>query len=166
MTDSSVAALNSPLEVGLRGLIILVHVHPDSLDIGRLVLLDHALLRSGDLGGPPSIHPSTPVRPGELGVKRQLMEDGMQLMIRSSMVVLDASTEAGFVFQATEDAGSFVSVLSAPYIQQLRSLADWVHDELHPLSDQALRQRMRQVYDLWTSEFVGGSDVENGGKLS
>ena len=77
--------LNSSLEVGMRVLMILVDAFPAHLDINRLVLLDHGLLHSADLDGPESLHPPIPVRVGELGVKRQHIEDGLHVMIRAGL---------------------------------------------------------------------------------
>lgn len=44
--------LNSPLEMGVRALMLLDEALPSPLDLRRLVLLDHGLLHSADLGGP------------------------------------------------------------------------------------------------------------------
>ena len=74
--------LNSPIEVGIRVLMILVEAFPAHLDINCLVLLDHGLLHSADLNGPESLHPPIPIRVGELGMKRQHIEAGLQVMIR------------------------------------------------------------------------------------
>ncbi|MGL5824044.1 MAG: ABC-three component system middle component 2, partial [Nocardioides sp.] len=58
--------LNGPLEVAVRVLMVLVEAFPEHLDLNRLVLLDHGLLHSADLGGPESLHPPVPIRAGEL----------------------------------------------------------------------------------------------------
>ena len=57
--------LNSPLEVGIRVLMLLAEAFPAGLDLNDLVLLDHGLLHSADLGGPESLHPPLPIRAGE-----------------------------------------------------------------------------------------------------
>lgn len=50
--------LNGPLESAIRILTVLAEAYPRSLDLNRLVLLDHGLLHSEDLGGPRvSTHP-------------------------------------------------------------------------------------------------------------
>ena len=64
MKSSSV--FNSPVELGLRALMLLAESHPKPLDIQRLVILDYLLVHSGDLeGGPESLHPPSPLRAGE-----------------------------------------------------------------------------------------------------
>lgn len=81
--------LNSPLEVGVRVLMLLSEAFPAHLDLNRLVLLDHGLLHSADIGGPESLHPPLPIRAGELGVKRRTIEDGLELMTRAGLAQMD-----------------------------------------------------------------------------
>jgi hypothetical protein len=52
--------LNSPVETGVRVLMVLTSAFPEHLDLNQLVLLDHGVLHSADLGGPPSLHPPVP----------------------------------------------------------------------------------------------------------
>ena len=42
--------LNSPVETGVRVLMLLTSVFPEHLSLNQLVLLDHGLLHSADLG--------------------------------------------------------------------------------------------------------------------
>ena len=66
-----VSLFNSPLECGLRAVVLLVECSPQELDIQRLVNYDYLLVHSGDINGPPSLHPDSPLRSGELLVKRR-----------------------------------------------------------------------------------------------
>ncbi|MGW0990283.1 ABC-three component system middle component 2 [Streptomyces sp. NPDC002486] len=144
--------LNNPLEVGIRVLVVLCEVFPDSLDLGQLVYYDHAMLHSGDLDGPPSLHPATPARPGELGIKRELIADGLQVLSRAGMAQL-LVTPNGIAYHASEDAPGFLKILEAPYVSRLQDRAAWVAAELHPLCGDDLRQAMTRVFDKWSEEF-------------
>jgi hypothetical protein len=62
---------------------ILTEAFLEHLDVNRLVLLDHSVLHTADLGGPESLHPPLPIRAGELGVKRTTIEQGLQVMLRA-----------------------------------------------------------------------------------
>ncbi|HEX8509585.1 MAG TPA: ABC-three component system middle component 2 [Propionibacteriaceae bacterium] len=95
--------LNSPLEVGLRVLMILQEAFPEHLDLNQLVLLDHSFLHSADLGGPESLHLLVPVRAGELGVKRQSIEAGLEVMIRAHLAHVGVG-DRGIEFWAGEAA--------------------------------------------------------------
>ena len=51
---------NSPLETGVRAVAILVAAFPQSFDLQRLLAFEHLLVHTGDVGGPPSLHPPSP----------------------------------------------------------------------------------------------------------
>ncbi|MFJ2414395.1 ABC-three component system middle component 2 [Streptomyces brevispora] len=116
--------LNSPLEVGVRALVLLAESHPRPLDLAQLVALDYLVLHSGEFDGPRSLHPDLPAREGELGRKRELLEQGLLVLIRAGLADL-VSSEGGLVYSATETGPTFIEVLEAPYIASLRERAEW-----------------------------------------
>jgi hypothetical protein len=48
---------NSPLEAGIRAVVVLEKLRPEAADLAEMVLLDHVVVHTADLGGPPSLHP-------------------------------------------------------------------------------------------------------------
>ncbi|MGW1766114.1 ABC-three component system middle component 2 [Streptomyces sp. NPDC002073] len=116
--------LNSPLEVGMRALVLLAESHPQPLDLAQLVALDYLVLHSGEFGGPRSLHPDLPAREGELGRKRELLEQGLLVLIRAGLADI-VSDEGGLMYAATETGPTFVEVLEAPYVASLRERAEW-----------------------------------------
>ncbi len=144
--------LNSPLEVGVRVLMILTEAYPERLDVNRLVLLDHGVLHSADLGGPESLHPPLPVRVGELGVKRTAIEDGLQVMVRANLVEMSTS-EQGIEFVASDNAYSFISVLASDYATTLHERVRWILERFSDLSEGTLRSEMRSIFSSWAEEF-------------
>ena len=76
-----VQTFNSPIETGVRALILLAESYPDQLDLQRLLEFDYILVHTTDVDGPPSIHPALPLRSGELLVRRHLIERGLMLMM-------------------------------------------------------------------------------------
>ena len=145
----TVAPLNSPLEVGVRALVLLAETFPRRLDVAQLVYLDHAMLHSGDLdGGPDSLHPDLPVGPGELGLRRRLIEQGLVVLMRAGLADMTA-TEDGFLYGATDEATSFLDVLEAPYLGQLKERAEWLTSAyMHEGTD--VRGGMQQITQNWT----------------
>ncbi|WP_223838759.1 ABC-three component system middle component 2 [Saccharopolyspora pogona] len=81
---------NSPLEIGVRALVLLAESHPQPLDLAQLAVLDHAVLHSGDLDGPPSLHPSLPGHSGELGMKRTVLEQALLVLVRAGLARVEA----------------------------------------------------------------------------
>ena len=78
---------NTPIESGLRSLIILAEGAPWFYDLQRLVYYDYLLVHSGDvLNGPQSLHPSLPHRSGEILVRRMIVESGLNLMFSKKLI--------------------------------------------------------------------------------
>nr|WP_158255716.1 ABC-three component system middle component 2 [Amycolatopsis sp. BJA-103] len=137
--------------------------YPDALDIGHLIFCDHALLHSADLGGPSSIHPKLPAAPGELGMKRKLVESGLQVMIRASLVEISVDG-GGIAYRATDQAESFIDVLEAKYLLQLKERARWVAQEFANISPEELRERMSGFFSHWSEEFTEGDTPTGSGE--
>lgn len=137
--------LNGPLEYGLRVLVMLTEAYPEQLDINHLVLLDHSVLHTADLGGPPSIHPDHPLHAGELGVRRANVEEGLRVMLRAGLVDMQAPS-AGIRYQAGDEAYSFVSGLASSYIADLRNRTRWVVEQFGTLSDEQIRQHTMAIF--------------------
>lgn len=154
MGDATAAILtfNSPIETGMRALILLAESYPAQLDLQRLLEYDYIMVHTGDVDGPPSIHPALPLRSGELLVRRQLIERGLMLMISRGLVTRHA-TPNGFMYQAEDDAGPFLDTLSAEYLTDLKDRATWVVDRFRELNDQEIRFMLTKVYDQWSREF-------------
>ncbi|MEV4733127.1 ABC-three component system middle component 2 [Saccharopolyspora sp. NPDC049426] len=150
--------LNSPIEVGIRALVLLVECFPDSLDVAQLVYLDHAMVHSGHHdGGPPSLHPELPIGPGELGMRRHLIDQGLAVLMRADLAEMLA-TERGLVYSATDKATSFLDVFEAPYVGQLRERAAWTTSILE-IDEADVRDGMNQITRNW----IDGRSVEASG---
>jgi hypothetical protein len=147
------APFNSPLECGLRSLVLLSEVHPSSSDLQRLVYYDYAIVHSEDAGGPPSLHPATPHRSGELLVRRELIEEGLLLMC-SRALIERIFTASGIEYRATQSSEPFLECLRSKYISSLRGRAVWVVDTFGSHSASKLRQFFTNHLDTWGSEFV------------
>jgi hypothetical protein len=146
-----VTPLNSPLEVGMRSLALLSESFPAPLDLAQLVYLDHAVLHSGDLDGPPSLHPRLPAGPGELAMRRILIEQGLTVLMRAGLAEVQA-TQDGLVYRATEGGPGFIEILESSYMGALRERAQWIiQDHGFPAMDS--RAAMRSITSRWVDEF-------------
>lgn len=132
--------LNSPLEVGVRALVLLAESHPEPLDLAQLVVLDHVLLHSGEFGGPPSLHPDLPAQAGELGMKRTVLEQALLVLIRAGLAGIEDWGE-GLAYAATDRGPVFVDVLEAPYVESLRERAEWLIHHYFPSMDARVATR-------------------------
>ncbi len=143
---------NSPIETGVRALILLAESYPEKLDLQRILEFDYLMVHSGDVGGPPSLHPALPLRSGELLVRRQLIERGVLLMMSRGLIDRVA-TESGLSYQADDNAGPFLDALSADYLEDLKQRAAWVISTFGHMSNAEIRNALSRIYDQWTREF-------------
>ncbi len=132
---------NGPVEVGIRTVILLDAVFPEALDLHRITILDHWALHSGMLSDLPSVHPDRANSLGELGLKKGLIEQGIQLMRSAGMVSVIVSS-AGISYRATEEAAGFLSLMEAPLVSALEKRAKWAVKRFAELSDAQVHQWM------------------------
>jgi hypothetical protein len=153
---------NSALETGVRSVAILTSVFPNRLDLQQLVYLDYLTLHSADVDGPSSLHAPLPLRAGELAVRRQLLEQGLLLMMNRGLVEFLTSTD-GFYYVASEKAAPFLGMLQSSYMVMLRERTEWVAARFGDSSLQSLQELEREFLREWSTHFqvVGPSkDIE------
>lgn len=147
-------AFNGPLEMGLRSLILLLETFPNGLDLQRLVVLDYLLVHSGDiLNGPVSLHPPSPLRAGEVSIRRGLVEQGLHVYGYRGLITRQLSDD-GIRYVAEEGAAALLDALSSEYVTALRQRAHWVIETFGALDDQELKAVLADTIGRWRSEFV------------
>src|ERR1041385_6947847 len=122
---NGITVFNNPIESVLRSLVLLVETYPATLDLQKLVYLDYLLVHSADADGPESLHPPTPQRDGEVAVRRDLIEQGLHLLLVRGLADRRATIK-GFEYVALDSAGVVIASLETEYSQQLRDRATWV----------------------------------------
>ena len=143
---------NGPLEAGIRAVAILGAAYPQTYDLQRLVAFDYLLVHTGDIGGPESLHPPTPLHSAELLVRRKLVEEALLLMMTRDLVVREITGE-GIKYCAGEHAATFLSALTTEYLLSLKERASWLVGFLGGYADQQFRAVMRRFFDDWVEEF-------------
>src|SRR5260370_39746706 len=101
---------NSPLETGVRSVVLLHAATPRAYDLTHLTWLDHLVVHTGAVAGPPSLHPGIPHRARELVVRRQIVEEGRRLMSRLHMVRF-RYTARGILFATRGEPSLFVALI-------------------------------------------------------
>ena len=154
MADAAAVAtpFNSPLETGVRALTVLAELAPAALDLQRLVYFDYLVVHSADAGGPRSLHPNTPLRNGELLVRRAVIERGVLLMVGRGLIERRMETR-GITYAATDEAAPFLDCLTSAYAGSLRQRAEWVIERFGQLDDDALKSFVDTNFERWTREF-------------
>lgn len=143
---------NGPLEAGIRAVSILAAAHPKSFDLQRLVALDYLLVHTGDIDGPPNLHPPSPMHSAELLVRRGLVEQALLLMMTRHLVER-LITQDGIRYVAGENAATFLSTATSSYFAALTERANWLTDTFGSYTDDEFRTVMRHLFDEWVEEF-------------
>lgn len=137
---------NSPLETGLRAVILLTACFPRALSLDELVALDHFVVHSEDVGGPSSLHPPESTRAAELLVRRDVIRAGLRLMGLKGLVSQHAADD-GFRYSAGPDAGNFVDLLTSPYSRRLVDRAEWLASHILTLQPSELENLIMERLD-------------------
>ena len=151
---------NGSVETGVRSLLILEACYPATLDLDTMSLFDYFVVHTEDIGGPESLHPAVGSRVGEYHVRRRVIQDGLRLMRRASLIdVVEA--EDGVRFTASEDAPAFVRLMGTNYNRDLFSRSKWLAEQWQSAGDEFLDQ-LRSSIERWSLEFReedGASDA-------
>ena len=160
ITSQAPSLFNSPLETGLRALIVLEAMYPRPCDLMEMTWFDHLVVHTSDLEGEDkynSLHPDLPNRAGEMLVRRRLVETSLQLMQRFHLVDVQ-HTDDGVHFLASDAAPSFLSMLQASYTTSLRERAKWLASCLGEKTTAEIQSLITDKIGRWTAEFQSGQD--------
>lgn len=149
---------NGPLEAGIRAVAILGAAFPRAYDLQRLVALDYLLVHTGDVGGPDSLHPPTPLHSAELLVRRKLVEEGLLLTMTRDLVRRDVTLD-GIKYGAGENTATFLSALTSSYLAGLKERAGWLVSAVGDHTDKQFRDVMRRFSDQWIEAWAGRNDT-------
>lgn len=144
---------NNSVETGLRMLSILNASFPVSFDISTLVFLDYLTVHSGDIDdNMKSLHPAVPNRTGEILVRRNIIEEGLEVFISKGLID-KVFLKDGIEYKASDDSTSFLEALGEEYTTELIKRAEWVISRFSKTEKNELRKLMYENIDKWKSEF-------------
>jgi len=150
--DAQAKLFNSPLETGVRSVVLLNTAYPRGFDLTQLTWLDHLVVHTADIDGPESLHPNIPQRNGELLVRRSLVEEGLALMRRMHLIETQF-TEGGILYVACDPATPFVKLIRSNYGRELKGRASWLIDYLTARGFDHLHEIVSTKIGRWAIEF-------------
>lgn len=146
-----IAVFNSPFELGLRMVYLLCSLRPSGADLQKLILLDYAIVYSGDLEGPSSLHTPVPYRGSELLSRRELIEQGLYIM--STRGLVDATMDdTGITYVAGPNSLAMVGSLTSSYFLELETRCRWAASEFSKIKPADLTIRFAASGHLWGAE--------------
>lgn len=156
MSAAAPTLFNSPLETGVRAIVVLNAAYPRAFDVTEIAWFDHLIVHTGDIGGPHSLHPDVPQRSGELLVRRRLVEDSLLAMRRLHLVEFVPDGDAGLLYRASEEAVGVIELMRSPYSIALRERAEWLASNVLSRSRLELEHLVAERIGRWRIEFHGG----------
>lgn len=149
---------NTPLEAGLRAVVILDAFAPRAFDLNTLSLLDYYAVHARDVDvdadAPESLHPPVSPRRGEYFVRRRLVEDGLALMERAFLLDRVAMDD-GFAFRTRDVAAAMVDLMQSDYNARLREAARWIAEQADVEGHDTFFGRLNAGVDRWRHEVDG-----------
>jgi len=146
--------INTPIECGMKSLIVLNAVRPRRCDLKRLVTYDYLLVHSGDMAdGPTSLHAESPFQSGEILVRRESIQQGLDLVVAKGLVHRHFSQE-GVLYEAALFSGEFLSYLDSAYAKRAIQIASWIGETYGRYTDEELDQFVSDNMGKWGAEFA------------
>jgi hypothetical protein len=157
-----VTVFNTPMEVGLRALIILNELSSELLDLNRLVIYDYLVTHSKDVDEDmESLHPSVPYRSGEIIIKRKVMQEGINLMYSRELLDI-VYTKKGVYYKANDLSTYFIKYFDSCYAREMKQYSQWLHENFSHFSDKELNDYISDNVSKWGSEFTKESLIRGG----
>ncbi|MBS4178774.1 ABC-three component system middle component 2 [Lederbergia citrea] len=155
----NINVFNTPLEIGLRALIILNELAHEAIDLNRLVIYDYFVIHSSDFDKSlKSLHPPIPHRSGELIIKRKVMQEGIHLMYSRELLDIEY-TPKGIYYKANVITSAFINYLNTAYALDISKHSKLVIDKFNSYSDEELNLYINENLQKWGSEFTKESLV-------
>ncbi len=146
--------LNTPTECGIKSLIVLDALRPRRCDLKCLVTFDYLLVHSGDISdGPPSLHAESPFRSGEILVRREFIQRGLDLIVAKGLALRHFSND-GVIYEAASFSGAFLEYMETSYAQKAIKIASWIGRTFRDYSDDELDQFVSANIGKWGAEFA------------
>ncbi|WP_244537239.1 ABC-three component system middle component 2 [Methylobacterium pseudosasicola] len=161
MRTSPADPFDSPLETGLRALVVLEAMYPRACDLSEMTWYDHLVVNTADIAdrdggeGPRSLHPATPGRHDALNIRRQAVEASLMLMHRVHLVEV-RHCEDGIRYASGETTPSFLDALQAPYMLRLKDRARWLASRFEGMDAADIAAVVDRHVGLWAVQFRSG----------
>jgi hypothetical protein len=144
---------NSPIEIGLRTLVLLSNEPSINYDLDRLVIFDYFILHANDLDPDQmNLHPSLPHRSSEIIIRRKLVQEGLDILVSKGLVDI-IYDEEGLFYKSNQITTLFVKLLKSNYYNRLRSQCKWVIDSYGDIDTKELNTLVNNKIQVWGGEF-------------
>lgn len=130
---------------------LLSALRPEGADLQKLILLDYAIIYSGDFDGPQSLHTPVPFRNAELFSRRERIEQGLYLMSTRGLVDVEMD-DRGLTYIAGPSSLTLVGSLSSKYWRELEERCRWAACKFGEMGSVELQKEFSHKGHLWGAE--------------
>lgn len=149
---NNVRIFNTPAEVGVRVLLILTACQ-HKMSLQRLMFYDYFALHLKDIDIKyESLHPANPNHSSEIAVKRELIREGINLMINKGLMNV-RYTKQGIFYEKNRITDSFTKMFESRYSYEYRTNIEIVKQRFSSLSDKLLYKFIAENIGNWAGEF-------------
>jgi hypothetical protein len=153
MNDGYIQIFNSPIEVGIRVLVLLDRSTNTRHSLQRLCIYDYILLHAGDIDlSQNNIHPLHPYRSSEYPIKHQIIKNAIYLLITRRLINVFVD-KYGITYGCNVRTKWFLDFLESEYIKKLKRTAEWIDAKFSESTDEELSILMKQKITKWGDEF-------------
>lgn len=149
MSQSNV--FNTPMEIGMRMVYLLLELYPRKYDVFYLTYLDYAISYSGDLHGPSSLHTPVSKRGGAFLNNSDIVRQSLNKMSQFDFVEI-STTDDGIYYSAGENARAVVSSIKTEYSFLLQERCNWVASFVKDKSYEDIRRLFETEGRFWGYE--------------
>lgn len=145
--------MNSPIEFGLRALILLTQIGDEGIDIDRLLIYDYLLTNSGEFNKEyPSLHAETPYKYSKLVVKREVLKEGVNIFTKCGLIDVILN-ETGIYYKKNMYTEAFLKNMTSKYKQKLVDIARWIISDIHYKDDSKIEEEINSRILKYGIEF-------------
>ncbi|HYH15814.1 MAG TPA: ABC-three component system middle component 2 [Flavisolibacter sp.] len=156
-SNSSPNLFNTPLEVGLRGVVILDQLN-EWADLEKIMYLDYLSLNTKDIGGEESIHAPIPNRGVQVFARKDLLQKGLVIYLAKELINVNA-TDEGFLYSINNVGKKFLEYFESDYYQLLVSRVKWVVSQFGTKTNSQIREFIKENLQEWGGEYLGADNL-------
>lgn len=156
-TNNHTKVFNTPIELGLRALIILQAGNGGVMDLEKIMYLDHLCLNTSDINGPESLHAPTPNRGVQVFSKKALLQKGISIMLSKELMELIV-TQEGFYYGISEAGEMFLKMFQTKYYLEFVKRSDWVLERWGKIPTSQIKNFIDTNLQNWGGEFLSTDD--------
>lgn len=157
---SSIKIYNTPIEIGLRSLVILKTSDNQIMDLEKIMYLDYLCLNTSDINGPTSLHAPIPNRGVQVFSKKDLIQKGLSIMLSKELINLIVLPE-GFFYQISDAGKIFLELFQTKYFLDLLERCQWVLSKWGSESTSQIKLFIDKNIQNWGADFLIYNETDN-----